>query len=271
MNKGIDAHEGITDFILTHPCELGVDKTCQRPLSSGDIEKLKKLLTSLEEWRKISFEGIVPMARLLVEYPHEVSLGEKFSIQESNRINPRTGLKEIFLKLTLNPNEIQTKIFLQNARQGLATTLLLFDSYIRLARSLNKATKLRSIIQYDLPQEGALLAKTYALASDISLWYRTSQAVQFNLTTHKLKLSPLSEEAQYFEQYISNSFTADRMANNDLHYPLMNAMFVNRQIAQGKFFKGLNRFVGTLSQAFGNTAGRIQTRDGKARSDAFAA
>ncbi len=263
MNKGIEAHEGITDFIATHPCELGVDQTCQRPLSSGDIEKLKSLLLSLEDWRKISFEGIVPMATLLVEYPHQVKLGESFSLEETTRFNPRTGITEKFLLITLNPNESQSKVFLQNARQGLATTLLLFDSYFRLAHAVEKATKLRSIIQYDLPQEGALLAKTYALASDVSLWYRTSQAVQFNQTTHKFQLPHVTDEIQYFEQYISNSFIAERMSKKDLNYPLMNALFINRQIAQGKFFEGLNRFVGVLSQAFGNTAGRIQTRDGK--------
>jgi hypothetical protein len=263
MEKGLGTHEGLTDFITTHACELGTDKTCDRPLSSDDIGQLKNLLRSLEEWRRLAFEGIVPMATLVVQSPHEIIRGETFSLKETDRYNPQTRKSEKFLTITLNPNEAESKNFLQNARIGLATTLLLYDSYFRLARAVEDASKLRSIIQYDLPDEGPFLSKTYALASDQDLWIKTTQALQFDLVTRKLITNRNSEDEQYFERYILNSFVANRMANDEVDYRLMTALFMNRQTAQGEFFEGLNRFVGALSKLFGNSAGQVQTRDGK--------
>ena len=263
MEKGLSTHEGLTDFITTHSCELGVDKSCDRPLSSADIEKLKNLLRSLEEWRRLAFEGVAPQATLTIDSPHQVQLGESLELTETTRYNSTTEEWERFLLITINPREEASKVFLQNARIGLATTLLLYDSYFRLAAAMEHASKLRSIIQYDFPEEGRFLSKTYSLASDKSLWDKTTQAVQFNLTTKTLSLPQLGEEEQYYERYIVQSFVAGRMAKDDMNYRLKTALFMARQNAQGRFFEGINRFVGTLSKLFGNTAGKVQTRDGK--------
>ena len=263
MEKGLSAHEGLTDFITTHSCELGVNKKCDRPLSSADIQKLKQLLRSLEEWRRLSFEGIAPLATLTVDSPHQVKLGETLSFNETIRYNPNSRDGERFLLITINPHEEKSKVFLQNARAGLATTLLLYDSYFRLAVAMKHATKLRSIIQYDFPEEGQFLSKTYSLASDKALWNKTVQAVKFNVSTRNFSSSHNGEEEDYFERYIVQSFVANQMAQDEKNYRLKKALFMRRQNGQGKFFEGINRFVGVLSKLFGNNAGKVQTRDGK--------
>lgn len=261
MEKGLYAHEGLTDFISTHPCELGADKTCERPLTSKDIAKLKTLLRSLEEWRRLAFEGFAPMAKTEVEYAHKVVIGEKLNIEESTWFNTTTFRREKFLTITLNLEEKESQIFINNTRAALATTLLLYDSYFRLAQAVSKAKNLRSILQYDLPDEGAFLSKTYAIATDEKLWTKTTHAVNFMKS-----VKPFKSDSSIFEQYNSKSFVGARMAAGDVNYRILSAMFMNQSTAQAEFFEGLNKFVGILSKLFGNTAGMVQTRDGKLKS-----
>ena len=252
MEKGLHAHEGLVDFILSHPCEMGMSSSCEGPLSSKDLSKLKELLISLEEWRKLSFDGIIPMATLKVELESKVEAGEKFSLTQSGKV----------LHITL-ANDEESQNFVKQARRGIATTLLLYDSYFRLAQTLSKATKLRNILEYDLPQEGTILTRTYSLASDEVLWKKTTFAVEFISKEQKIRTTSLNDEEKFFEQFIMNSFVGQRMAKDDLDFRARNALFLARQVSQSQFFEGINRLIASLSQLFGNTAGTVQTRDGK--------
>lgn len=264
MEKGLKAHEGLVDFIIAHPCEMGASASCERPLSGKDLDTLKQHLQLLEEWRKLAFDGIVPMANTGVEFQNKIEIGDEFKITSNMVFNPRTLKEEKVLHITLNPLDQRSQDFVKQARRGVATTLLLYDSYFRLAKVLEKATKLRNILQYDLPGEAQILTQTYSLASDEELWNKTTHAVSFLMKEQKLRgVTPLDAEEKYFEQFIMNSFIGERMMKDDFNFRARTALFLSRQVSQSQFYENINRLVGLLSQIFGNSAGTVQTRDGK--------
>lgn len=265
--QGLGANEKLLEFLAKHPCEIGLDKTCERPFSAAGLIQLKIVLKNLEEWRKIAFDGIVPVSKLEVDRPFELELGPSFSVTQRNRFNSATLKFETFLKIQLNYLDPETIAFMHRAREGVTTTLLVYDSFFRLTDVLSRAKKLRSILQYDLKEEGPILEKTYALVMSESLWSRTTYALKF-LEAERNVRGPvvLSDDDKLFEQFIIKSFVGKRMLLDDMDFRVKRAIFTSAQLGQSSFFESINRLVGTLSRLFGNTAGLVQTRSGMLKS-----
>lgn len=264
VNEGLNVHEKLFEFFEAHPCELGMQKDCSRPMPSADIGKMKNLLMQLEAWRVDAFERIIPVANVLKGMPVEIKAGESHKIEEKTRLNIGTLKQEKYLKVTYNALDPESRAFVQKERISVAINLLLYDSFFRLADMLSKAKKIRSILEYDMPEVGPYLNRTYSLAMDKGRWEKTRLAIEFLDIEQKLRgTTGQSTEEGYFHQYIQKSFIAGRMRENDLYYRFVNVLSMDRQLSETKFYETLNKIVGSLSKLFGNTAGRVQSRDGK--------
>jgi hypothetical protein len=254
MEDGLKAHEALFEFITSHPCELGVERSCEKPLSARDLTQFKNIFRELEEWRKIAFDGIIPMAELNVDKTSEVVIGQHFSIQEdSDRI-----------KVVINPSDQESREFIQKSRRATATLMLLYDSFFRLSDILAKARKLSMILEQDMPKEGSVLQNTFDLALNEKLWNRTTHSVHFLAKLNAFdELGKLSQEEKLFEQYLNKSFVFQKMLANDLDFRVKKVLFLTGQIGAGRFFEKIYVFMGIVSKIFGNTAGLFQSRDGK--------
>jgi hypothetical protein len=263
FEQGLKANEKLLEFLSKHPCEIGLDKTCERPFSGSGLIQLKNVLKNLEEWRKIAFDGIVPVSKLEVDMPFELQMGSSFSVTQKKRFNTSTLKFEAYLKIELNHLDPQSAAFMHRSREGLTTTLLVYDSFFRLTDILARAKKLRSILQYDLKEEGPVLEKTYALVMNETLWNSTTHAMKFLEAERKVR-GPvvLSDDDKLFDQYLSKSFVGQRMLLDDMDFRVKRAIFTSAQLGQSHFFESINLLVGALSKLFGNTAGLVQTRSG---------
>lgn len=264
MEKGMLTNEELFDFMESHPCELGIKKDCTRPLSAKDLTTLKNLLKNLEVWRKAALEIAMPQTDVFQGHPFEMTLGEEFSVTEATRRVPGTLKKEKYFKIVYNPTSNDALRLAQAIRISSATSLLLFDSFFRLADTLSKATKIRGILQYDMPEEGGILNNTYAMAMDQKLWDSLTVNLKFMSEEQKIRgARTLGINELYFEQYVASSFVAGQLNDDGARFRLRTMIFLNGQLNQTVFFENLNRIVGRISQFFGNTTGRVQTRDGK--------
>ncbi len=264
MESGMSANEKLFDFLEAHPCELGIQKECDRPLTNQDLTTLKNLLRSLEKWRIIALEQAMPQTDVLKGHPFVLSLGESFSVVEASRWSPTTFRNEKYFKITYNPKDPESARFVQGVRISAATSLLLFDSFFRLAETLSKAKKIRAILEYDMPEEGPILNRTYGMAMDKKLW--DSALLNLNFVEKEQKLRGahvLTLNEKYFEQYLDESFVASQLKNDATGFRFRTMIFLNGQLNQTVFFENLNRIVWKISKWFGNTAGRVQTRPGK--------
>ncbi len=264
VSRGLSAHEKLFDFFLDHPCELGIKSDCNRPLPSADIKKLKTLITELENWRVEVFANILPVSNVLNGLRAEISLGNEHKVEEKAKFNVSKLKYEKYLKITYNPLDRNSRNFIQKARIHTVINLMFFDSFFRMAEMLSKAKKIRSIIEYDMPEVGPYLNRTYSLAMSKARWEETRSAIQLLDKEIGLKnedVEPFSEG--FFHQYIAKSFIAERMRENDLSYRLSAILTMDKQINETKFNETLSKIVGGLSKIFGNTAGKFQSRDGK--------
>ena len=270
MEAGISANEKIFDFFETHPCELGLRPDCDRPLTNKDLIVLKNLLRSLEKWRLQAIEIALPQTDVLKGRPFELVRGDSFTVEELSRRVRGSIKKEKYLKITYNPEDNEALGFVQGVRISSATSLLLFDSFFRLAETLSKATKIRGILQYDMPEEGPILNRTYSMAMDKKLWDAVTVNLQF-MTAEQALRGPriLSINEIFFEQYVEKSFVAAELKKDPSNFRIRTMIFLSGQLNETTFFENLNRIVGKLSRIFGNTAGRVQTRDGKLKELAF--
>ena len=264
MEKGMLTNEELFDFMESHPCELGIKKDCARPLTAKDLTTLKNLLKNLEVWRKAALEVAMPQTDVFQGHPFEMTAGEEFSVTESTRWVPGTLRKEKFFKIVYNASSNDALRLAQAIRISSATSLLLFDSFFRLADTLSKATKIRGILQYDMPEEGPILNNTYGMAMDKKLWDSITVNLKFMSEEQKLRgPRTLGINELYFEQYVEKSFVAAQLKNDAASFRLRTMILLSGQLNQTTFFENLNKIVGRISQFFGNTTGRVQTRDGK--------
>ncbi|GEM_PF-1843686 len=264
LSKGLEVHEGLFDFFRNHPCELGVKKDCQKPLSSADIAIMKEMLLDLEAWRVDTFENLIPVADVLEGKPAEIRYGDAHKVELKKRFDYTLFKYVEYFDVTYNPADLESRNFIQKERVHIAINLLVYDSFFRLADILSKAKKIREILEYDMPEVKGLLNKTYSLAMDKERWEKTRLAIGFLDDEQKLRgTSGQSTEEGYFHQYIQSSFIAGRMRENDVYYRIVNVLSMDRQLSQTKFFETMNKIVGNLSKFFGNTVGQVQSRDGK--------
>ncbi len=258
MEEGLKVNEALLEFIEAHPCETGLIDTCDRPLSSQDIGHLKSLLLDLGEWKNHAFNELLPKVNVLKNLPFTIKAGNALNVQE------RTRLSGKYLEVTYNPKEEASRQFAQSVRISAVTKLVLYDHFFRLAELLSKAKKIRSILTYDMRQDGQVIHETYALAMDEKLWKETERAVDFLKEEKKLRSSDSqTANENYFEQYLEKSFTGSRMKEKDFAFRLRTVLFLDRVASQTRFFEAIDQLVGKISKIFGNTVGKVQTRDGK--------
>lgn len=264
MEKGMLTNEELFDFMEQHPCELGIKKDCSRPLSAKDLTTLKNLLKNLEKWRKAALEIAMPQTDVFQGRPFEMTSGEEFSVTEATRWVRGTLRREKYFKVVYNSASPDALRLAQAIRISSATSLLLFDSFFRLANTLSQATKIRGILQYDMPEEGPILNNTYGMAMDQKLWDSLTVNLKFMEQEQKLRgARTLGINEAYFEQYVEKSFVAAELKNDAAKFRMRTMVFLSGQLNQTNFFENLNRIVGRISQFFGNTTGMVQTRDGK--------
>ncbi len=254
MLKGINASEELFEFLTTHPCEIGMDRNCEKPLSAQDLMQLKLLLRHLEEWRVLAFDGFVPMSHLDISMPFAIVKGE-FSIEVKERFNWSRMQSENWQLISLDESAT-SQSFIQQTQMGVAVNLALYDSFFRLVEILAKAKKLRLLLEQDLVLEGSFLTKTLSLAMDESRWNKTSRSLEF------LK-SQVNRERTLFSDYSLKSLTAQQMGKGELDARLKKVLFVKGQIHQSRFFEKIYAITGMISKLFGNTAGLFQFREGK--------
>ncbi len=252
--KGLQTSEELFEFLVSHPCEIGMDRSCDKPMSARDLLRLKKILSNLEEWRLIAFDGFVPMSHLEVAMPFELQSGE-FSIVEKKRFNWSRLQTETWQLITLG-SDTESQNFLTQTQMGVSVNLVLYDSFFRLTEILSQAKKLRSILERDLPFEGAWLSKTLSLALDEARWEKTRYSL-------KLLTSQVNRERSVFTDYSLKSFTAQQMQEGRLDARVRQVMFVKGQLEQSQFFEKIYKLTGVISKIFGNTAGLFQFREGK--------
>lgn len=254
MQKGIIANEKLYQFFLSHPCELGMQKNCERPLTARQITDFKEALAQLEEWRKLVFDGIQPMGDLSVTLPSSVVLGDEFKTEL---------IGEETLEVTL-ANDDLSREFVQKARSSSATMVLLYDSFFRLAEVISKAKKLRVILADMEDHESDILTNTFSLVMDEDLWNATTYSVEFLEEVRKLGYNNvLSQEERFFEQFLVNSYVHSRMLLGDLDYRVRKAIFVSGQVSRNRFYETVYKLIGFVSKIFGNSAGLFQVRSGK--------
>lgn len=264
MEQGILTNERLYDFFESHPCELGIKKGCEAPLSAKDLTTLKNLLKSLEQWRKVALELAMPQTDVLQGKSFVMTPGDVFTVTESTRWVPGTLKREKYFQITYRADDRDAIRFVQGVRISAATSLLLFDSFFRLAETLSKATKIRSILAYDMPEEGPILNNTYGMVMNQKLWDSAAVNLKFMMAEQKLRgARVLAFNEAFFEQYMDKSFIAKELKEDSSRFRLKTMIFLNGQLNQTNFYENLNKIVGRLSQFFGNTTGRVQTRDGK--------
>ena len=252
--KGLQTSEALFGFLSEHPCEIGLQRGCERPLSARDLEQLKRLLYRLEEWRLLAFDGFIPMSHLDLTMPFEMAQGS-FSIVEKKRFNWERLQTESWQLVTLGDDQASQE-FITQTQMGVAVNLVLYDSFFRLIEILSQAKKLRSILERDLPFEGAWLSKTLSLAMDEARWEKTR---------HSLALlgQLVGRERSVFTDYGLKSLTGQQMQEGKLDARMRKVMFVKGQLQQSEFFEKIYRLTGVISKLFGNTAGLFQFRSGK--------
>lgn len=257
MELGLKANENLLNFIITHPCEVGAKINCDRPLSSRDISLLKDHFRKLDNWRRDVFEKIIPATDRLKGLPYKLEKGPAFSYKEVIRFNPLTLKKETTLRLIITADQ-ESRQFFRDVQITTASTLLMYDSFFKLSQALAGAKKIRTILENDLRTEGHILHETFAVAMDEKVWKST----QNNMIFLK-EVAPTLTNINYFDQYITKSFTGSKITDRNASYRIQNVLFMERIFSQVSFFNALDRVVGRLSQMFGNTAGQVQERDGK--------
>lgn len=262
FERGLKTQEALLQFVQARTCPpYQITEECQRPLTAREMEQLKTLMREMEAWRVEAFDVMLPAIDQLKNRSIEVSMGETFSLTEARRWR---GLsREYFWKVIYAPFSIEAQTFTHHARLVTSFRVMLFDQFFRIAQALSETPRLRRVMEFDLP-EGSLLQKTYGPAMKRETWDGTLHTLTYLSTEETLRSGrSLSMEESYFENYLKQSFTAARMRERDHETFMKQAIKMARDLERTRFTERLNRLMGRLSQIFGNTAGRVQTRSGK--------
>ena len=249
MDEGLEITESIIEFLESRPCEFGIRSDCNKPLSLKDIHKLKDMFIRLDGWNKNTFGEIIPSTDHLRGMPVEVSSGP-FSIVEKSK-----GLKK-YLKVTLNLSERASQDFLNDVRINAASSLFMYDSLFKLSGVMAKASKIRSILEYDIGPDSSVIKDLFSNGMKESLWANTQN--------HLLILEKFSRYSpDYFDSYIAGSYTAGRIKDKDFIYRMKSVLVLGAMMSQTSLGNALEKIAFGLSKIFGNTVGQVQTRSGK--------
>lgn len=258
MEEGISANEALIGFLQEHQCEFGIVSNCDRPLSGHDIVELKNLFLDLESWRK-DLEILLLKKDMLKGRSFSLRKGELHTVVSTTRFDPRSFKYLPHFEITLAPNDFMSVNFVQSVTIATASTLLMYDSFFKLSELLSRAKKIRYILEFDMGAEGNILHETFSLAMDKELWKKTIINTDFLKAAENI----IQTKAGIFDDYISNSFTANHINEKDFSYRMTSIMSMKRILSKNRFLNAIERVGSKLSQFFGNTIGKIQTRQGK--------
>lgn len=259
MEEGLTANEALLGFLQMHQCEVGIIDNCDRPMSGHDLAKLKELFWNLAHWKR-DFEEVRSLSNLLQGKSFSLKKGKRHKIVEKKKFSPVTFEFEPYLDITLSSQDKDSKMFIRNITISSAVSLLMYDSFFRLTEMLSKAKKIRSILELDMGRDGNILHETFALALNKGVWKETKINLSFVEEAENLVSS---SDTNYFDQYIANSFTGRNINEGDFSFRMTTVMTMNRVLNQNRFFNLIGKIAAKLSKFFGNSVGKIQTRDGK--------
>ena len=258
MEEGLAINDAFIGFIQSRPCEFGIEKNCERPLTVKDIEKFKMLFKRLDVWNKELIKKIIPFTDRLKNLPFELTFGASFSAKVKSRFNPNKFKYEKYLTIVLNDQDVESQRFLTDVQITTASMLLMYDSLFKLSHTLARSKKARSILEYDLGEDIHVLRNTFSAALDEDFWNRTKNNINFLEKSFKTNLN-----INYFEQYISKSFTASKIKDNDFTFRMSSVLFIGKILSETQFLNALDKIVQKISEIFGNSVGQVQTRNGK--------
>ena len=258
MEEGMKTNEALISFLQEHQCEFGIISNCDRPLSGHDIVELKELFLDLESWRK-NFEELLQQKDMLKGRSFSLKEGNLHTVVLTTKFDPKSFKYLPHLDITLAPNNSMSLNSVQNVTITTASTLLMYDSFFKLSDLLSRAKKIRYILEYDMGSEGNILHETFSLAMNRALWEKTTLNLNFLKATENL----VHINSGIFDHYISKSFTANHIHKRDFTYRLSSIMSMKRILSKNKFLNTIEKVGSKLSQFFGNTIGKIQTRQGK--------
>lgn len=255
LEEGLRVNESLIDFLSTRQCEIGLVAGCNKPLSPVDIKELKFRFRELISWKKNLFDNILPENDWLQGRKFEIKKGPH-DISVVERINPLTLMKEKIVKVSLNEN---SRNELYRLKVATATSLVMYDNFIRLSSIFSKAKKLRSIITSDMGTEGKQFYEAFSTVLKEKVWKNTELMVKFHKQAGKFVVPEMDD----LEQYISSSFTGNAMRESDFIFRIKSFFFFRQTLSESQFFDRINTIGGKLSQLFGNTVGKVQFREGK--------
>lgn len=248
FEQGLKTHEVLIEFLNTRQCEIGIIPSCNRPLSTADIRKLKTYFRDLADWKLNVFE---PTIR-----ENDWIQGEKFRVTKGSNFNVEYGRRE--LRITVADDET-SKTEIRKISIAAANYLVMYDNFLKITNIFARAKKLRSIITSDMGADGKLFYETFNTAATDDAWERTETLVSFIDTAGK----QIQRETSAFDQYASNSFTANGMREKDIFFKLKSILLMRTTMNESQFLDRLEKVAGLLSKIFGNSIGSIQLRDGK--------
>lgn len=245
LEESLRVNENLIEFLNTHQCEIGLVPGCNMPLPVKDIQKLKETFRELAQWKKNTFESVIPQNDWIQGMKYEILPG-KHAVRLEKRI----------LRIYLGDDSASE---IQRLNLAAASYLIMYDNFIRLSHIFSRAKKLRSIITSDMGEEGAIFYETFSSAMVEKHWKRAETLINF------LKIAGRYVQIQNdpYDQYITSSFTGNAMREGDIVFRIKSFFFLRQTLSESEFYNRINFIGGRLSQFFGNTVGKIQFRDGK--------
>lgn len=262
FQQGLARQEALITFAESRNCppEKALTEECQRPLTANELTQLKNLMQNLEAWRAEIFEKVLPSLDVLKNRPVVFQAGSEFTLQEARRWR---GLsREDYLKLTWAP-DTQGRSFEAQVLTHASFELMLFDQLLRLSRALAQTPRLLKVMEFDTAQ-GSLLEKLYGPMMQEKEWSGVVSALEVMAQIEQSSPDRSRNEALLpFEQYAGQSYSAQKLRSTERAAFIRELKQLSKALSQTRRSERLNRLIGRLSQIFGNTAGRVQTRSGK--------
>lgn len=245
FEEGLRVNESLIEFLNTHQCEIGLIPGCSKPMAIKDIQILKDSFRELVEWKKHTFENVIPQ--------NDWIQGKKFRVYSGNH---RVVLERKTLNVFLDES---SRDELQRLNLATASYLVMYDHFIHLSHIFSKSKKLRLIITNDMGIEGKLFYETFSEVVKKAHWKRTETLIRFLKAAGAL----VTPENNTLEQYIASSFTGNAIREGNFIFKIQSFLFIKRALSESEFYDKIDLIGGRLSQFFGNTTGKVQLRDGK--------
>jgi len=257
FHRGLARQEALITFAEARHCppERALTEECQRPLSANELTELKTIMRDLEVWRAQTYSVDV-----LKNRPVVMQEGTAFALEEARRWR---GLsREDYLKITWAP-DAQGRMFEAQVITHTSFELMLFDQLLRLSRALVQTPRLLRVMEFDTT-EGSLLEKLYGPMLKEKEWSGVLSALEVLAKIEQLSPGRTHDPLLLpFEQYALSSYSAQKLRSPERAAFIRELKQLSESLSQTRRSERLNRLIGRLSQIFGNTAGRVQTRSGK--------